>query len=83
MHAAYHALFTSPDGQKVLHHMLAQAGLLETSHTPGDAHDTAFREGRRSMALDVLRMLRWTPGEIHELATRRTAAALAATEEPV
>lgn len=79
--AAYRDLFDSDAGRLVLHDLARRGGLHETSFEPGDPHHTAFREGRRSMVLEVLQMLRWTEGEIAQLARERDPDALSAVQE--
>jgi hypothetical protein len=73
---AYHRTLDNPDGQLVVTDILIAGGLLESSHTLGDAYDTAFREGRRSMALHVIDRLRWSNTEIVKLANEQTAQTL-------
>jgi hypothetical protein len=79
--SAYHTVFDSPDGKLVLTDMLQAGGLLESSMVGGDAHMTHYREGRRSMALDLIHKLRWTEGEVMQLALQRTGDQLAAQAE--
>jgi len=73
---AYHELFNSAAGQIVLNDLMVKSGILEVSHSPGDPYQTAFNDGRKSVALSVLAELRWTESEIHKLALERTADAL-------
>jgi hypothetical protein len=70
--AAYRAVFGSPEGKLVLADLLRRGGILETSHVPGDACSTAFQEGRRAMALDIIAELRWSDGELVQLAQQRS-----------
>jgi len=69
---AWRRLEEMPEGKLVLADLFATCGLLEPSHTIGDAYETAFREGRRSIALHALERLRWTETELLALARRRT-----------
>ena len=78
---AYHAVFGSPEGKLVLADLLGAAGMLETSHMPGDSCGTAFQEGRRSLGLHVLDHLRWTETELLRLARERTSDRLIDTEQ--
>lgn len=78
---AYHFTFGLPEGKLVLHDLLQAAGLLETSMVPGDPQGTAYREGRRSVALEIIHKLRWTEGEMMQLALQRTGDQLAAQSE--
>jgi hypothetical protein len=71
--AAYRELFDSVAGQAVLADLLRAGGILQTSHVPGDACSTAFAEGRRSMALELMARLRWTDGELLQLSRLQDA----------
>ena len=79
--AAYHSVFGTSEGRIVLGDLLSLGGMLETSHTPGDPNHTAFLEGRRSLALEIIDRLRWTETELHALAAERTTDALNRIEE--
>lgn len=81
MRQAYQDTFGSDAGRLVLHDILSRGGLLETSQVGGDSHTTAFREGRRAIALEIINNLRWTPAEVMTLALQRTAATLAQAQE--
>ena len=78
---AYHAVFASDDGKLVLHDLLQRGGLLETSAVSGDAFMTHFKEGRRSVALEIIHKLRWTEAEMLQLALQRTGDQLAAAQQ--
>lgn len=54
---AYQRLFSSPDGQQVLSHLMEVAGVLHSSHVPGDALQSAWREGRRQIVCAILHNL--------------------------
>lgn len=71
LHEAYKAVFGSADGKRVLADILKHAGVLETSMIAGDAHMTAFNEGKRALALGVLGELRWNPMDLLALAEQR------------
>jgi hypothetical protein len=75
---AYQRTFDTPHGQMVLRDLLRKGGILETSHEPGDAYTTAWRDGRRSLALELVEALRWTEGELVALAQEQTADQIAA-----
>lgn len=51
---AYQNVFGQGDGRIVLNDILKRGGTLETSVIPGDPYQTHFREGRRSLALEIL-----------------------------
>lgn len=78
---AYQGTFNTPHGQIVLHDLLRKAGILEVAHEPGDPHTTAWRDGRRSMALEIINALRWTEGELVALAQQQTADEIAEVRE--
>lgn len=46
-----------PDGRRVMWRILAMAGPNRISHVPGDAFTTAFNEGKRAVANEILLML--------------------------
>lgn len=71
VNAAYRAVFESPEGDKVLRDLMQRGGLLETSVVEGDAGLTHFKEGRRSLVLDIMSELRWTEADILKLARQR------------
>lgn len=74
---AYATTFNSPGGKIVLQDLLRKAGILEVAHEPGDPYMTAWRDGRRSMALEIIEALRWTEGELVTLAQEQTAEQIA------
>ena len=53
----YRAVFTSDDGAKVLDDLKARFGFQQTTHVPGDPHESAFFEGQRNAVLLILRMM--------------------------
>ena len=73
---AYHRVYDTPEGKMMIDDLLRKSGLLETAHEPGDAATTSFRDGRRSMGLEILQALRWTEGELVKLAQEQTAERL-------
>lgn len=78
---AYIGVFGSPEGKMVLHDILRAGGILEPAHQPGDPYQTAFNDGRRSLALHIIERLRWSEGELEELALEQTAERLAQARE--
>ncbi len=77
---AYTAAFGSAEGQMVLRDLLAAGGVLAVAHVSGDSHETAFNDGRRSIALHLLNHLRWSEAELLRLARARTHETIMATE---
>jgi hypothetical protein len=73
INAAYRAVFTSPEGERVLRDLMMRGGVLETSVVEGDAGLTHFKEGRRSLVLDIIAELRFTEGDILRLARERSS----------
>lgn len=53
----YKTTFGSESGQLVLEDLKKRCGFETTSFTKGDSHDTAFREGQRSVVLFINNML--------------------------
>src|SRR5262245_54069559 len=81
VNAAYRAVFDSPEGEKVLKDLMIRGGLLETSTIPGDPHMTHFRDGRRSLVLDILAELQWSESQIARLAREQSPGNLPQPEE--
>ena len=77
----YVETFSTPAGQRVLDDILERGGLLACSMaaTRAGAVDPlllAYNEGRRAMALDILRELEWSDADIVDLSRRLTRRAL-------
>jgi len=72
INASYRAVFDSPEGERVLHDLMQRAGILETSVIEGDAGMTHFKEGRRSVVLDILAELQWSESDIARAARERS-----------
>jgi hypothetical protein len=53
---AYRSVFNTPDGEKVLQHICKQGFVFTTSMNTNGL--TEFNEGRRSLALEILAMLK-------------------------
>jgi hypothetical protein len=66
---AYHAVYDTPAGRTMIHDLMLKGGILETSI---DASDSRFYEGRRSLALEICRELRWSESEMIALARETT-----------
>jgi hypothetical protein len=67
---AYHAIYALPAGKIVIDDLLGKSGLLEVS----PAEDCRFYDGRRSMGLEILDAMRWSEGELVQLAKEQAAA---------
>ena len=53
----YKQTFTSESGVKVLEDLKKRCSFNTTTFVQGDSHDTAFREGQRSVVLFINNML--------------------------
>jgi hypothetical protein len=54
---AYRRTFASDDGQAVMADMGKRFHFNATTFVPGDAHQSAFLEGQRSVLLTITRMM--------------------------
>ena len=57
LHESYVAVFTTPEGQRVLRHILKAGNASQSTFVQGDPHGTSFREGQRHLALSIARMV--------------------------
>lgn len=73
---AYEAVFASPEGALVLADLYRETGLLAVSHTPGDPHETAYAEGRRSIGLHLLWRRKQNFASLERLAEQGAQAGL-------
>lgn len=55
LHESYQVVFSTPDGELVLEHILRVGHVFESSFVRGDVHETCLREGERRLALSILR----------------------------
>lgn len=55
IHASYVRVFSTPDGERVLRHILKMGGAHKAAHVPGDSHTSAMNEGKRIMALSIVK----------------------------
>lgn len=53
IHASYVRVFSTPDGERVLRHILSEGGAHKPTFVAGDPHATSFNEGKRTMALSI------------------------------
>lgn len=65
----YRRVFATEEGGRVLADILARAGVMQSSYTIGDSHETAFREGRRRLGLELVEMINSDPEALTKLAT--------------
>jgi hypothetical protein len=57
LHGSYRRIFDSPDGARVLTHIMKVGHVTSTTFVPGDPHMTAMNEGKRLLALSILRFV--------------------------
>lgn len=67
--ADYQRTFGSPHGQRVLHHLMQENGVLSTTvavngHKGIDSHATMVNEGRRYAVLAILQMTQFTERDL-------------------
>jgi|TARA_Y100000310_G_scaffold48435_2_gene44905 hypothetical protein len=53
----YRGVFNSEDGQRVIDHLKTRFWFHAPVHAPGDTHETAYRDGQRSIVLSLIAML--------------------------
>ncbi len=57
MQEAYIDVFLCPKGKVVLEHMFKQLGMDDSTLVANDPMTTAWKEGRRSVFMEILRIL--------------------------
>ena len=63
----YKAVFNSKDGEIVLEHLCKTGFVLDTTHVPGDSHETAHREGMRRIVVSILKFLGKKPEDFKNM----------------
>ncbi len=63
----YKKVFTTKDGEIVLAHLCKQGFVFETTHAPGDSHETAHREGMRRIVVSILKFLNKKPEDFKNM----------------
>lgn len=53
LHASYIRVFDSPDGRRVLQHILKEGYVAKTTFVRGDPNETILNEGARRLALSI------------------------------
>ena len=56
IHRSYRAVFGTPEGERVLEHILKEGFAVKTTFVAGDPEQTMLNEGSRRLALSILRM---------------------------
>lgn len=63
----YRQTFGGEHGKRVLLDMMRRHFVLQSTKVPGDAGESAFREGRRSVVLDIMNVLRMDEQQVLDL----------------
>lgn len=71
LHEAYQAVFSTPDGEMVLEHILKVGHVMDSTFVRGDIHETCLREGERRLALSILRHVLKDHGHFQKIAETR------------
>lgn len=58
LHAAFQTVFNTPEGEQVLEYICKVGKVFEATHKPGDPEQSRINEGRRELALEILRFVR-------------------------
>jgi len=61
---AYRTTFTSRSGKIVLRDLMQVHYMLNSSFTPGDPHETAFKEGERNVVVRILQQMNINPNDL-------------------
>ena len=56
IHRAYQRVFGTPDGARVLQHILRKGYAVESTFVQGDPNQTMLNEGMRRLALSIARL---------------------------
>lgn len=70
---AYQTVYESPDGRLVMLDIMREARILSVAHVDGDPGASSFNDGARSIGLYICERLRWSEGELIELARQQTS----------
>ena len=57
VHESYQNVFSGPDGERVLAHIMKEGCILKTTFVSGDPHQTSLNEGKRILALSILKFV--------------------------
>lgn len=58
LHEHYQDVFSSPSGEQVLIHICKVGHVFQTTHVKGDPNETAINEGKRILALSILKFVK-------------------------
>jgi len=58
LRGAYHATFLTPSGDRVLKDLYHFCHGMQGTHVTGESHETAFREGQRSVLIRIFHKIK-------------------------
>lgn len=64
LHGSYRRVFQTPDGERVLRHIMKASNTLGSSFNPKNPYETAFKEGQRHLALSILKYVNRNTDEL-------------------
>lgn len=67
MRLDYRRTFGGEYGKRVLEDMMRRHFVFACTMVPGDAHETAFNEGRRCVVLDIMRQMAVSEADLLKL----------------
>jgi len=63
----YKKVFDSKDGRLVIEHLCRTGFVFDTTHVPGDSHETAHREGMRRIVISILKFVEKRPEDFKNM----------------
>lgn len=63
----YKDVFSTLKGKNVLWDLFKECHLISPSFVPGDSHGSAFNDGKRSVALYIIKKLNQKPSDMEKL----------------
>ena len=63
----YKDVFDSKSGEEVLRHLMEVGFVTRPTYVPGDSHETAHREGKRQLVLNIVKQVGMDPRRVEEL----------------
>lgn len=58
IHDSYQRVFTTMPGEQVLNHICEVGFMFKSTFVPGDPHQTSLNEGKRMLALSILKFVK-------------------------
>lgn len=71
IHEGFQAIFSGPEGQNVLMHICEQGFVFKSTHVTGDPCSTAFNEGKRELALKILKFVHRDHAELVKMVEQK------------